>query len=67
MAFAEDDRKFGDPAKNYVLKNALNVIFDAKRLIGRKFSDPTVQADIKLWPFKVENGPDGKPLIVVDY
>jgi len=67
VAFAEDGRKFGDSAKNYVLKNAFNVIFDAKRLIGRKFSDPTVQADIKLWPFKVENGSDGKPLIVVDY
>jgi L1 cell adhesion molecule like protein len=42
-------------------------VFDAKRLIGRKFSDKTVQSDIKLWPFKVESGNDDKPMIVVQY
>lgn len=42
-------------------------MFDAKRLIGRKFSDPIVQKDIKMWPFKVEAGPDDKPVIVVKY
>ena len=41
-------------------------IFEVKRLIGRKYSDPTVQADIKMWPFKVVRGPDDKPLIEVD-
>lgn len=43
--------------------NPQNTVFDAKRLIGRKYNDPTVQADIKHWPFKVVDGPDHKPLI----
>merc|ERR1712226_909142 len=45
-----------------VAKNAENSIFDAKRLIGRKY-----QKDIKLWPFKVESGPDDKPIISVKH
>jgi heat shock protein 1/8 len=40
-------------------------VFEVKRLIGRKYSDPSVQSDIKLWPFKVVRGPDDKPLIEV--
>jgi len=38
-----------------------------KRLIGQKFTKNSVQADIKLWPFKVESGPNEKPLICVKF
>ncbi|KAF0729880.1 hypothetical protein Ae201684_012522 [Aphanomyces euteiches] len=47
--------------------NPANTVFDAKRLIGRKFADPVIQADIKHWPFKVVAGPADKPQIVVEF
>merc|ERR1719443_2903522 len=67
VAFTEDERLIGDAAKNQTARNPLNTVFDAKRLIGRKFTDKTVQSDVKLWPFKVEAGADDKPMIVVQY
>jgi L1 cell adhesion molecule like protein len=67
VAFTQTERLIGDAAKNQVARNPENTVFDAKRLIGRKFQDPIVQADVKLWPFKVEAGAGDKPIIVVDY
>jgi L1 cell adhesion molecule like protein len=67
VAFTQTERLIGDAAKNQVARNPENTVFDAKRLIGRKFADPIVQADVKLWPFKVESGAGDKPMIVVDY
>src|SRR5256885_12090255 len=55
VAFTVTERLIGDAAKNQVAMNPTNTVFDAKRLIGRKFSDPVVQADMKLWPFQVIN------------
>ena len=57
----------GDAAYNQTAKNSINTIFDTKRLIGRKFNDPIVQKDMMFWPFKVEPGPDDRPLIVVKF
>jgi len=67
VAFTEEERLIGDSAKNQTARNPTNTVFDAKRLIGRKFADTIVQADCKLWPFKVESGPGDKPMIVVKH
>jgi len=67
VAFNETERLIGDAAKNQVAMNAFNTVFDAKRLIGRKFSDSAVQSDMKHWPFKVSSGVGGKPTITVTY
>ncbi|ETL43818.1 hsp70-like protein, partial [Phytophthora nicotianae] len=67
VAFTDTERLIGDAAKNQVAMNAHNTVFDAKRLIGRKFSDPIVQADIKHWPFKITSGPGDKPQITVQF
>jgi len=67
VAFTDSERLIGDAAKNQVARNPENTVFDAKRLIGRKFNDPVVTADAKLWPFKIEAGSGDKPMIVVDY
>ncbi|NWR74921.1 HSP70 protein, partial [Centropus unirufus] len=66
VAFTDTERLIGDAAKNQVAMNPTNTIFDAKRLIGRKFDDPTVQSDMKHWPFRVVNE-SGKPKVQVEY
>ncbi|EFY96894.1 hypothetical protein MHUMG1_07924 [Metarhizium humberi] len=66
VAFNDTERLIGDAAKNQVTKNPENTVFDAKRLIGRKFSDADVQADMKHFPFKVIDK-SGKPAVEVQY
>lgn len=61
VAFTDAERLIGDSAKNQCALNPENTIFDAKRLIGRRFNDPEVQADLKHFPFKVICGPDEAP------
>jgi len=67
VAFTESERLVGDAAKNQVATNPENTVFDAKRLIGRKFNDSTVQSDMKHWPFKVIPKEGDKPYIQVKY
>lgn len=66
VAFTDTERLIGDAAKNQVAMNPSNTVFDAKRLIGRKFNEPSVQSDMKHWPFKVVDSAT-KPKIEVDY
>jgi heat shock protein 5 len=64
VAFTDSERLIGDSAKNQASANPTRTIFDAKRLIGRKFSDKEVQRDLKMFPFKVVDK-EGKPCIEV--
>jgi len=66
VAFSDTERLIGEAAKNQAAMNPVNTVFDAKRLIGRKVSDPVVQSDKKHWPFKVASN-DDKPLIEVQH
>merc|ERR1712061_874546 len=66
VAFNDSERLIGDAAKNQTAMNPTNTVFDAKRLIGRKFTDSCVQSDMKHWPFDVVER-DTKPKIKVDY
>ena len=67
VAFNDSERLIGNPAKNQISMNTKNTVFDAKRLIGRKFSDPVVQSDIKHFPFVVKPDKNDKCLIEVEY
>ena len=67
VSFTEEERLVGDAAKNQAAANPTNTVFDAKRLIGRRFNDSVVQSDMKHWPFKVSEGSGEKPIITVDY
>jgi len=67
VAFTNTERLIGDAAKNQAAVNSTNTVFDAKRLIGNKYSDSKVQNDIKLWPFKVERSETDNCLINVEY
>ena len=66
VAFTPDgERLIGDAAKNQLTTNPENTVFDAKRLIGRDWTDKAVQSDMKYFPFKLINKND-KPHVQVD-
>jgi len=67
VAFTDTERLIGDAAKNQVAMNPTNTVFDAKRLIGRRFSESAVQSDMKHWPFKVVAKGDDKPHCAVQF
>jgi heat shock protein 1/8 len=67
VSFTDTERLVGDAAKSLASSNPKNTVFDAKRLIGRKFNDPVIKADMQHWPFTVKSGNADKPEIEVDY
>lgn len=67
VAFTENERLIGEAAKNQASKNFKNTIYDAKRLIGRKMSDETVQKELKLLSYDVKPDENNKPLIYASY
>ncbi|RUS31255.1 heat shock protein 70, partial [Jimgerdemannia flammicorona] len=66
VAFTDTERLIGDAAKNQVAMNPINTVFDAKRLIGRRFADSEVQSDMKHWPFTVVDKAT-KPYIEIEF
>ncbi|KAG8891193.1 Heat shock protein sks2, partial [Tulasnella sp. 417] len=66
VAFSAEERLIGDAAKNQAAMNPRNTVFDAKRLIGRRYDDPDVKKDMTHWPFQVIEKA-GSPFIQVDY
>ncbi|PMD61398.1 putative Hsp70 chaperone [Hyaloscypha bicolor E] len=66
VSFTDKERLIGESAKNQAAMNPRNTIFDIKRLIGRRFDDPTVKKDCESWPFKVIDQ-DGSPMVEVEY
>jgi heat shock protein 1/8 len=67
VSFTEDERLIGEAAKNQAAMNPVNTVFDVKRLIGRRFEDPTVKKDMESWPFKVVDDGNGNPKVEVQY
>ncbi|KAL2125145.1 hypothetical protein VTJ04DRAFT_1510 [Mycothermus thermophilus] len=67
VSFTDEERLIGEAAKNQAAMNPANTIFDVKRLIGRRFDDPTVKKDMESWPFKVIDDGNGNPKVEVQY
>lgn len=67
VAFTDTERYIGDPAKSQISRNPFNTVHDVKRLIGRKYSDPAVQDDIKHWSYKVIDVGEDTPSVYVDW
>jgi len=67
VSFTDEEKLVGEPAKNQSTMNPKNTVYDAKRLIGRKFDDASVLSDNKLWSFKVTGDSNNKPQINVTY
>jgi L1 cell adhesion molecule like protein len=66
VSFTDSERLIGAAAKNAATSNPTNTVYDAKRMIGRDFSDPKIQEDMKHFSFKVVDRKN-KPVISVNY
>ena len=66
VAFTDTERLIGDAAKNQVTMNPLNTVFDAKRLIGRRYNELRSLPNKRHWPFEVIEV-NGRPKIQVEY
>jgi len=67
VAFTNDERLIGDGAKNQASMNPENTVYDAKRLIGRKFDDPVLQTEMKQMSFEIKDDGNNKPVASVSY
>lgn len=67
VAFTSDERLIGEAAKGQAAGNPKNTVYEAKRLIGRRYDDPAVQRDIKHFSYNVVRGANEKPEIEVDF
>eukprot|EP01084_Bolivina_argentea_P074452 135072_1 len=67
IAFTESEILIGTAAKNQASRNSSNTIFGFMRLLGQKYDDPTVQSNIKFWPFKVVRESEDRLAIEVEY
>ena len=67
VGFTNTERLIGEAAKIYI-KNYKNTVYDSKRMIGRKYNDPEIQRDMKIWPFEVLPDPNSdRPMVKVEY
>jgi L1 cell adhesion molecule like protein len=66
VSFNDEERLIGDAAKSMASSNTSNTIFDAKRLIGKKYNDPSIQSDMEYLTYNIINS-DNKPLIEATY
>ena len=67
VAFTDIERLIGDSAENQVSMNPLNTVFEAKKLLGKRFDESSVASHNKYWPFKLLEGMNGRPMIEVEY
>jgi len=67
VAFTDNGRLVGAPAKGQIAFNPVNTIFDVKRLIGRRYDDPVLAAEKNRLPFRIRAGKGGSPAIVATF
>ena len=67
VAFNDTEKLVGEAAKNQITFNLKNTIYDAKRLIGRKYNDYAIKDDIDIYPFKIVPGKNNKCMIEVEF